>query len=126
MFELCGKYDVMPIEFEIYFYELYEKCSLVSFLPLETLNPFLLLVTPLFYMSLLFLQLFYHLLEFSDIFFVSAGFNFDSGNSYEVVGSFRSMETFGFFNLTWYLEANPELCSSSELVESIASGISYM
>jgi hypothetical protein len=42
VFELCGKYDVMPIEFEIYFSEFFEQFSVLSFLPLETLNPFLL------------------------------------------------------------------------------------
>jgi hypothetical protein len=69
----------MPIEFEIYFSEFFEKCYFLSFLPLETLNPFLLPGTPLFYMSILFLQLFYHLLEFSDIFLVSYEFNFELG-----------------------------------------------
>jgi hypothetical protein len=48
------------------------------------------------------------------------------GNSSEGAGSFRFMATLGSLNLTWYLETNPELCYSSELVECMASGISDM
>jgi hypothetical protein len=79
LFELCGEYDVMPIEFEIYFSELFEQCSYLSFIPLETLYLFLLPGTPLFYMSLLFLQLFHHILEFSNPFFISSDLNLEFG-----------------------------------------------
>jgi hypothetical protein len=49
---------------------------------------------------------------------------FNSGNSSEGTGSFRSMETLGSLNLIRYLETNHELCSSSELVESMDLGMS--
>jgi hypothetical protein len=101
LFDLCGEYDVMPMEFEIYFSELFDQFSLLCFLPLETLYLFLLHGTPLFYMSLLFLQLFHHILEFSDPFFISSDLYLEFGKLFcryrliQIYGNLR----FSQFNL---------------------------
>jgi hypothetical protein len=79
LFELCGKHDIMPIESEVYFSGLFEQCLLLFFLLLETLNPYLLTSTPLFYMGLFSLQLSHCLLEFLDPFSISYDFNLEFG-----------------------------------------------
>jgi hypothetical protein len=55
LFELCGKHDIVPIESEINLPKFFEKLPLLFLLLFKTLNPFLLMSIPLFYLHLLLL-----------------------------------------------------------------------
>jgi hypothetical protein len=103
LFEICGKHAIMPIESEVYFYEFFEQCPLLFFLLIETLNPFLLMRTPLFYMGIFSLKPSHCLLEFLDPFSISSDFNLEFGELFRRCRLIQIYGNLGFsqFNLVF-------------------------